>query len=199
MRNRGFTLIEILVVLAIIGLISATVLPSLTSYFQVSLQSAAREIASTVKETYNSTIVSGKVHRIVYDLKENQYWVESGPPTALLETRGSKEREERRKKFEKNAESPPASPFVLEKAVTRKKQSLPRGVIFEDVVTQQSPEPISEGLAYSYLFPHGITERTVIHLTDSSKHHASLVVSPILGRTDVYERYITNADLAAKP
>ena len=72
-------MIEMMVVLAIIALMAVIAVPSVSSYFSVSLSSTAREIAGTVKETYNATVITGQVHRIVYDIKENSYWVEAGP------------------------------------------------------------------------------------------------------------------------
>ena len=42
------------------------------------------------------------------------------------------------------------SPFQMDKSVTRKKLSLPTGVTFEDIKTQQSEEPITEGKAYTH-------------------------------------------------
>ncbi|OFZ53490.1 MAG: hypothetical protein A2428_08025 [Bdellovibrionales bacterium RIFOXYC1_FULL_54_43] len=180
--------------MAIIGMMTVVALPTLTSYFQLSLNSAAREIATTIKEAYNSTVITGKVHRMAYDLKKNTYWVESGPTTALLDTKETLERDQRRKRFMREEEKP-ASPFSIEKSVTRKKLSLPRGVVFEDLVTQESPEPITEGIVYSHFFPHGLTERTIIHLKDESKHRISLVISPLVGQTDLYERYMTRAEI----
>ena len=66
--EAGFTLIELLVTVTIIVFMSALALPGISSYFQISLNSATRELASTVKEAYNSTVVTGKIHRIAYDL-----------------------------------------------------------------------------------------------------------------------------------
>ena len=37
-------------------------------------------------------------------------------------------------------------------------------------------------------------EQTVIHLQDTSKHHVSLVLQPIVGKTDMYERYLTEKE-----
>src|SRR4051812_45420833 len=90
--RRGFTLIELIVVVAIISLIAVVALPSVNSYFQVSLETAAREMGATVKETYNSSVITGLVHRMAFDLKENKYWVEIGPPTALLDTKETQQK-----------------------------------------------------------------------------------------------------------
>lgn len=195
---KGFTLIELMVVVAIIALLSAMVIPSVSSYFKVSLASASREMAGTIKETYNTTVVTGRVHRLVYDLKENTYWVESGPSTLLLDTKESRERDARKRRLGANSTTDKEgqakkedSPFQLDKSVTRKKISLPAGASFEDIVTQQSAEPITEGKAYTHFFPHGLIEQTVVHLKDESKHQVSLIISPIVGKTDMYERYLT--------
>jgi prepilin-type N-terminal cleavage/methylation domain-containing protein len=193
-RIKGFTLIELLVVMAIVALMSMMVLPNVSSYFQLSLNSATRDIATTVKEAYNATVITGNVYRVVYDLKEHQFWVESGPPTFQMETKESKERESRRKRLAGDADKAAKSSFTMDKIITRKKVSLPRGVEFEDIITEENPEPIIEGTAYTHLFPHGIAESTIIHLKDTSKHHVSLVIQPLIGMTDLYDRYINKAE-----
>lgn len=199
MKNRdGFTLVEMLVVVGIIALISAMAMPSISGYFQVSLNSATRDLASTIKETYNSAVVTGKVHRLAYDLKTNTYWVESGPANFLVHTKETKEKEERRKKFSHASDEVAQSAFNLETTVTRKKVSLPRGVTFEDLITQQMTDPIVDGMAYTHFFPHGLTEQTIIHLQDTSKHHASLATTPLTGMTDLYDRYVTSKEIFEK-
>lgn len=189
-RNHGFTLIELLIVIAIIGSMGLLVVPKMSSVFKVSINNASREIASVARESFNSSILTGQVYRLVFDLKENQYWVEFGPSTTLLDTQDTKEREERRKKFADPNEKAPPSEFALAQAVTRKKQTLPRGVKFEDVVTELTKDPLTEGVAYSHFFPHGISERTLIHLRDSSDHQVTLILSPLMGRTKVISRYV---------
>lgn len=199
-RSQGFTLIEMMVVMGIIALMGAMIMPSVSSYFSLSLNSATRDLATTTKEAFNSTVVTGKVHRLVYDLKENSFWVESGPPGTLMDTKESKEKEERKRRFgsQLSDKQAPQSEFKMEPSVTRRAVKLPRSVIYEDVVTQYSSEPQIEGRAYTHFFPHGLTEQTIIHLKDSSNHHASLVISPIIGTTDVYDRYINAMEVFEK-
>jgi type II secretion system protein H len=193
-KSSGFTLIELMVVVAIIALVSGLVMPSINSMFKVSLNSTARNLANTIKETYNSTVVTGNVHRIVYDFKAKQFWVEVGPSTALLESKESKERDAKRrsiiKEKDKDKNEDKNGGFLLARSVTRKKQNLPAGVEFEDILTQQSPDPAVDGTAFTHFFPNGLAEQTIVRIKDSSDHHASLVISPLLGRTDVYDRYL---------
>lgn len=193
--NNGFTLIETLVVMALIAMMSGMVMPSLSSYFSLSLNSATRDMATVIKETYNAAIVTGKVYRVAYDQKANTYWAEVGPRDQLLETKESAEQEERRKRFAKLSEKAPKSPFQLETNITRKKQTLPLGVQFEDIMTQQSPDAMVGTLAYTHFFPHGLAEKTLIHLKDTSNHHISLDISPLLGMTNLTEGYVNGADI----
>jgi hypothetical protein len=86
----------------------------------------------------------------------------------------------------------------METSITRKKIPLPRGVEFEDLITEQSPNPITEGTAYTHFFPHGLNEQTVIHLKDQNKHHATLVITPIVAQTDLYDRYATKEEVFGK-
>src|SRR6478735_6037205 len=51
--SRGYTLVELLVVIALIALISVFSLPNISSIFKLSLNTATRELASVVKEAYN--------------------------------------------------------------------------------------------------------------------------------------------------
>ncbi|MFN7684317.1 MAG: Tfp pilus assembly protein FimT/FimU [Oligoflexia bacterium] len=187
MRN-GFTLIELLVVIALIGLITFVSLPTINSAFQVSLNSATRELASTIKEAYNAAMITGKVHRVAYDLENGQFWVESGPSSALLETAETLEKKKRKEKFtffddSKKSKNNSVPDFALDKTVTRKKKELPRGVKFTDLLTERSKDLVIEGIGYTHIFPNGITERTLLHLEDTQKHQISLVVETLTGKT----------------
>lgn len=176
--TAGFTLIELLVVVSIIGFMALVAFPSVSNFFRISIGSATRSIATTIREAYNATVITGKIHRIVFDLKTQEYWAESGPTSLLLDTESSQEKEERRKRFAKpgSGESPPESPFSIDKTISRKKTPLPRGVVMTEVITEKSKDPITEGQAMSHFFPHGISERTIIHLKDNQAHEVTLVI-----------------------
>ena len=184
----GFTLVEMLIVIALIAIIGAVALPQVSNTMKISLDSITRELATTVKEAYNASAVTGKVYRLAYDLDEKQYWVESGPATALLDTEESLERDAEIQRIT-GSDAPPPSSFSLDSAITKKKQKLPGGVSFKDILTQRDEEAITEGTVYTHFFPHGVTEQTIIHIQDDQDHEITLVITAIIGQTRLIKGY----------
>tara|TARA_Y100000590_G_scaffold433207_1_gene550010 strand:- start:2845 stop:3471 length:627 start_codon:yes stop_codon:yes gene_type:complete len=198
-KEGGFTLIELMVVMLMLGLISAFALPSISSFFRVSLNTVTRKFAGQVKDTFNSAVLTGRVHRIVYDLEEKKYWVEVGPKGHLMETEHSKEVDESLGKDRyKDDEEEKKTTFELASTITREKVSLPEGVEFKDIISEQSVEPITEGVTFTHIFPNGLTEKTIIHLQDQDQHETSLVISTVIGKTRVFEYYIKEEEVFAK-
>ena len=137
--RAGFSLIELLIVVAILGLVGMIVIPSISNTFRFSVQSSAREIATLIKDAANSAQISGRVHRIAYDLKTNQYWVESSSEATLLKSDESREKEkDRRSVFDDPDADKNKGGFRQESSLTKKKRTLPIGVKFKDIFTEQS-------------------------------------------------------------
>ncbi len=198
-RQGGFTLIEVLVVVIVIALISVLALPSISSYFSVTIESSTRSIASIAREAFNSAVVTGRVHRIVFDIDKRTYWVESGPYGVTLDTEATREKERLKTRFTSKTEKKEESDFSIEKSVMRKPSTLPLGVSFDDIISQQSKNPITAGRAYAHIFPHGICEQVIVHLKDTSQHKVTLVLNAIGGETSVYRRYVDREEAYASP
>lgn len=192
--SAGFSLIELLIVIAILGLVGLITIPSISNTFRFSVQSTGREIATLIKDATNSAQITGKVHRIAYDLKSQQYWVESSAESTLLKSDESIKREkEKSRGFFSNdddEEKKKNGGFRQENLLTKKKRTLAVGVRFKDVVTEQSDVPITEGMAYTHIFPQGMSEKSLVHLIDTSNNEISLEVSNLLGRCSVQGRYV---------
>lgn len=75
-NRAGFTLIEILAVVLIIGLVSAMVLPGLRSSGSSGRHDEALNVASHLELARQRAVMTGKVHRVLLDVDNNSYRVE---------------------------------------------------------------------------------------------------------------------------
>jgi len=91
-KIRAFSLIEILIVIAIIGLVMYIVAPQMGLVSLVSTQTALTNLTRTIKTAYNYSVINRTTHRIVFDLKNNIYWVEASNEKSLI-TKSKIERE----------------------------------------------------------------------------------------------------------
>jgi type II secretion system protein H len=75
-RRRGFTLIEIMAVVLIMGLMMALVVPSLSTVRGSTLRDAAIHLAGSLELARQRAIVTGKAHRVLLDMEESSYRIE---------------------------------------------------------------------------------------------------------------------------
>lgn len=84
-RRRGFTLIEILAVVAILALMSAFVIPNLGALTGRSLGADAQQLAAQLELGRQRAIVTGVTHRMRIDLDRGVYrleWLAADPEAA---------------------------------------------------------------------------------------------------------------------
>ena len=74
--TKGFTLIELVMVIAIISVIAAIVLPRLDPFVpERRLKSAARRLSGTITLAYGESISRNKTYRLYLDPSKDTYWV----------------------------------------------------------------------------------------------------------------------------
>jgi len=214
MRQRepsgGYTLLEIMIVVAImIGLITVGTV-GMRRLRHSDLRTAASRLAGAIKYTYDRAITTGKYYRLVIDIDrrafvpqvsdEKFYLVRGGRHAATQGEDESDENTEAAGKGGASAGAPlgasPPSGAVKAKVGLGKarftndmppdrRQAVLEGVNIAAVWTPRTEEPVTSGRAYLYFFPQGMTERAIIHLTDTSGMTYSLLVHPLTGRVTI--------------
>jgi general secretion pathway protein H len=76
-RQSGMTLIEIVVVVGLIALVYAVAAPDLLLNDQAERQAKISRISEDVRSAYDTAVLSGRAHRLVFDLTTSDYWLES--------------------------------------------------------------------------------------------------------------------------
>lgn len=162
LAQRGFTLIEITIVVFILALVALLVTPKLHRFAGGDARSASRELAGFVSALVQDAVAAHTIHRLYYSLETDEYWV-----TTLTPVGGVLE------------ESQPIG----------SKRRLPSDVQFEDVVTAHQGL-VTSGSAFTQFFPSGAVTRTTVHLQDSGGARYSVSVNPVTGRVVVADGYL---------
>jgi type II secretion system protein H len=74
-RGAGFTLIEVVVVITILGILAWLAFPSLSTINEIRLDAAARRVASDLRYAQNRAIGSHTIHGVRFDVGAGRYIV----------------------------------------------------------------------------------------------------------------------------
>ncbi|MBI4125024.1 MAG: prepilin-type N-terminal cleavage/methylation domain-containing protein [Deltaproteobacteria bacterium] len=202
-RNSGFTLIELLVALALIGLILGLAVGRMGKLLDREMKHAANRLGSTIRYLYNKAASDGVTFRLVLDMEEQKYWVESttevfalrreeeeGPGTRDQGPGTEDEEGEEENLGEPETIKPKEATFTPQESFLLKPVSLPKGIYFKDVYAEHQTERLDTGRAFIHFFARGYVERSVINLRDGDDEvRYSLTVNPITGAVKIEKGY----------
>jgi len=209
--RAGLTLIEIVVVMAMIGIVLAIGGVSMSELLDLKQRGAAKELAQTYTWLIDEATMRNVSFRIVYYLDRSAWKVEVGDPNTLAfanpEEREAfqEEMEDKMARFTQRELDEGAMSEIeeatgqftgLEDPTFANEQKLPGGSRFLYVYTAQyapdgmepneePPEdPEDEKIAYTYIFPDGTAEHSVIRIVDirDIEDGYTLEVEPLSGR-----------------
>ena len=160
--NKGFTLLELILVLFVLGLILGTVFPRIIGFSGGDMKQTTRHMARTVQYLMDRAANTKQFYRLHYDLQNHRYWA------TVRQTNGE---------------------FVPVDGSFFRLVQLKEPIRFEDVVTLQQGRVI-EGQAYTQFYPSGRLERTLLHFTDGEDKKTTLIIQPLTGRIKVLDGYV---------
>jgi prepilin-type N-terminal cleavage/methylation domain-containing protein len=175
-KKEGFTLIELILVITVIGVIAAIVFPRLDPFLpKRRLKSAARLLSGTISLAYGEAIAENRTYRLYLDTMEDRYWISEVKTSEETEEDGSAPGIRLGTQFEllqyedgaeNIEESMPAEPLLAPKA-------LPDGVHFSSVDTDAGSDSTALDLPYIEFGPIGnASPATIILITDDGEQFA---------------------------
>jgi prepilin-type N-terminal cleavage/methylation domain-containing protein len=205
------SLLEVLVVLAIMGVVLAIGVPSLRAALDVEQRAAARALAQTYQFLMQEAMMRNVSFRVAFNLDERCYTIEVGDPKTLIfatpDAREDYEEEQRHKlKFftkreiaaGKATEATGETKFAsIELPGFDGKVELPRDTALAWAWTPQYKKPVTPSkkrkeddppsVAYSHVFPSGYTEYTVVRIVDieDTRDGYTIEVEPLSGEVRV--------------
>jgi general secretion pathway protein H len=99
---RGFTLIEVLVVMLIMALVATLGVKGFRSVRKSDLREATAHLSGAIRYMFDRASITGKYHRLVIDLNDNQYWAEVSDDKFYAPNQAETESEKRKRE---NAEA----------------------------------------------------------------------------------------------
>ena len=159
--HAGFTLIELMVVIAILSVVVLVVLPRLPSTEAGKLRSSARSLASAIRFLGDRAVTSKGLYRMHINLSDNTTAIRK------LTTAGE----------ETTADDP-----VLNKRFIKE------GITIEDVTTPRLGK-VADGELIVNFGPAGLAEFMVIHLKGSDNEHFTVTAYPNNGKVKVEQGY----------
>jgi type II secretory pathway pseudopilin PulG len=164
-RQAGFTLIEIGLVVLIITVMLGLLLPRLRDPSRSELISQTKKLAVTFRYLRQEAILRGRTYRLVFDLDQQSYWVESA------------------------AGDPSQTSFNRESGLFGRPVHLAPPIGIADVVLPFTNGPILEGAVPTHFYPDGTVDPTIVHL-HNGKEAYTLQAEPLTGRVYVLSDYV---------
>lgn len=203
-QNRGFTLIELIVVVAILGMLYAVVMPKFSDVTGLKLKATARRVAGMIKYTYDDAIAKNKKMRLAFDFKgENdsiwvEEWVELSPMDVLKKDSDEEiDLDELTISEQEQLEKAPRGEYQPTESKLVSKLTLPdyvkiKGIyIMRDERMIDRDSEVEEGPSASIVFfPSGFTEDAVVYVADKKERVYSIKINPVTGEPKIMDSYV---------
>lgn len=204
--ERGITLIEFVVVIAVMAFVMGVSIVSLNNVTSSDMRSAASQVSSAIKYLYNYSALTSRYCRFGMRLQENIYSVEcSDTPFYLKKTKLQVVNDEVKRDDEEEKEEKKSSLFEEEGTAILKEQkaqfvelksrflrskTLPGNIYFDSLIASHLSDRVFKGNEYIYFFPGGQTENAYIYLSDPKQNIYTIRVYSLSGKVEVINSFV---------
>jgi type II secretion system protein H len=160
--HRGFTLIELTVVIVILGVMLALIIPRLGELGEANLKRSARHLTGMIRFLKDESQARKAVFRLRFDVHGGRYWTEVMTQTT-----------------DQTVE------FKRYSSEMASEGSLSGQTTFRDVRVSSHPDD-----PYIQFTPDGWVESAFIYLRDGSDRDFTLLVTPLAGDTELRDGHV---------
>ncbi|MBN2694545.1 type II secretion system protein [bacterium] len=197
MRQKGFTLIELIVVIAIISILAVSSILGLNSLMDRDVGTVSRDFASNVRYLFDHAALTNSYIKIEFDFEENKYSSKASTERFLLFDTAS-ERFKKREEAIIEAEKKEAEKLSLfeEQSISTVKRfkqgnfesitadetlnfevKLPENIKIKSVYTDFYGDYISSGKAEIIIFPNGKIQESIFVFQEGEEEDEDSVIS----------------------
>src|SRR5512140_1247714 len=188
--RRGFTLIELSVVVAVIALMAVVAVPAAASLTGANARKAAGELAGSMRALFDIAALRHATCRLAIDMDKRTFSAECAPGPAGISPESARTDDETLARRFPDADDPEirkvlaASTFGKYTDSLIRERALPGKTAFGPIHLEGSREAQDAGIAYVYFFPGGQAQRAWIPVVDGSNVF-TVVTEPFTGRARV--------------
>jgi general secretion pathway protein H len=178
----GFTLIELILVLVIVGFLISLVAPAITSTAGLNLRTAAKRIAAGLRYARSQAVTMGDVYQVVFNIEQNEMTIEriAEEDPYGLPTRGSRWWEAGEDEDEEEGAEEPAR-----EQYAKETYRLPKGVTIVSVIADD--EEIDQGEVLIDFYPNGSCTGGDVFLMDDKERTYRIALEFITGVVTIEE------------
>ncbi len=202
-RSRGFTLLEIMIVLLLAGLMASSAVVGFGATRRGRLRAGAARVAAAMRFAYVHALTTGRATRLVISLGDNKIWLEDTEDAHVLDPNdplraggavidAAQVEELARREAAAINEMRPRAPRAefARPAGNRYRVRELEGVVFSRLYTSHDAEPRVRGDGYVFFFTGGAAEPAVVHLQGGNDETFSVMLHGASGRAEIFDHAV---------
>ena len=199
--EAGFTLLEMLISIGLVALLMTGAVVGFGAVRRGRLRAGAAPVSSAFRFAYVHALTTGRATRVAFSLGSDQLWIEDTDDAHVLDTRDPMHvggaASEVEAAAQQNAQltlqvrpRAPRAQFTRPRGARFRTRRVERDVVLSRLYTSHDESALEEGTGYVYFFSGGRGERAVVHLRGGSGEIYSVLLHPLTGRSEIFDRPI---------
>jgi len=179
----GFTLIELVLVLVIIGFLTALVTPAITSLTGLKLKTTARRVAAGLRYARSQAVTTGSDYQVIFNLEKGEMTIECGEEEGTYRENVKWEGTQGEERKRTGEEESPIKRMKREKIYTVPKEvKLAKVVVDGEEITEDEEEEV-----WIDFYPNGSCSGGEIFLTDERERTYRIALEFLTGIVEIVE------------